>query len=102
MTKDVDCTIRWLGRSGASSLSLQFAQLLTHLLAEDQLVLHAVEFYTSPLRFDEAPASLLTAFAAADLVLFKGDANYRRLLGNTNAYTRLAYPMTPTRLIIYA
>ena len=41
-------------------------------------------FYTSPEPFWSMPSELASAFAAADLVIFKGDANYRRLVGDAH------------------
>jgi uncharacterized protein with ATP-grasp and redox domains len=39
-------------------------------------------FWTSPLALWEMPESMRQDFAGSDLVLFKGDMNYRRLLGD--------------------
>lgn len=39
-------------------------------------------FWTSAYTFDEMPADLRRELGAADLVILKGDANYRRLLGD--------------------
>jgi len=39
-------------------------------------------FWTSPLPFWEMPASLRRKLSEADLLISKGDANYRRLLGD--------------------
>jgi hypothetical protein len=39
-------------------------------------------FWTSPLAFWEMPATLRTELSYADLLISKGDANYRRLLGD--------------------
>ncbi|HEX6306022.1 MAG TPA: damage-control phosphatase ARMT1 family protein, partial [Anaerolineales bacterium] len=46
--------------------------------------LHLVEdfFWTSPLAFWQLPAHLQQELAGADLIISKGDANYRRLLGD--------------------
>ena len=45
-------------------------------------------FWTSPLPLWQMPDDLRSQLAAADLVFFKGDANYRRLLGD------LHWPLT--------
>jgi len=42
------------------------------------------EFYTSPLPFWQAPSELKTIYETVDLVVTKGDANYRRLIGDRN------------------
>lgn len=41
-------------------------------------------FYCSPLFYEEMPADLRTALGALDLVIIKGDANYRRLVGDAH------------------
>ncbi len=41
-------------------------------------------FYCSSLFFYEMPASLRAALSALDLVIIKGDANYRRLVGDAH------------------
>lgn len=41
-------------------------------------------FYTTCLFYFQLPADLADDFASADLVLFKGDVNYRRLLGDAH------------------
>jgi hypothetical protein len=48
--------------------------------AAGRLALREHWFWSSPLHFPRMPADLREALAAADLVLVKGDANYRRLL----------------------
>ncbi|RMI28418.1 damage-control phosphatase ARMT1 family protein [Nocardia stercoris] len=40
------------------------------------------EFFCSPLPFEQMPRDLADQFAAADLVILKGDLNYRRLVGD--------------------
>ena len=55
---------------------------LTAALNDGSLCLTAPPFYTGPAPFWEMPASLMLAHAAAALVITKGDANYRRLLGD--------------------
>lgn len=49
---------------------------------EGLLVLHADFYWTSPLAGWEMPDVLYGDLARSDLVIFKGDANYRRLLGD--------------------
>ncbi len=41
-------------------------------------------FYCSSLFFEEMPADLRTALGRLDLVIIKGDANYRRLVGDAH------------------
>ena len=48
--------------------------------------------WNSPLPMWEIPADLAEAVGAADLLIAKGDANYRRLLGDRHWDTRLPFP----------
>jgi len=51
-------------------------------LHERRLLLKSSYFWTSPLPAWEMPADLRNDLAGADLLISKGDANYRRLLGD--------------------
>lgn len=55
-------------------------QRLRVYLADGCLALEADAFWTSPLMFRRFPASLRDELARSDLVILKGDVNYRRLL----------------------
>jgi hypothetical protein len=50
--------------------------------ADGRLVLSAPEFFCSPLSFHHLPKEIVDGVAAATLTIFKGDLNYRRLLGD--------------------
>jgi len=57
-------------------------------------------FWVSPLPFWECPSELLDDLADADLVIVKGDANYRRLLGDlhwdpTTPFSDIVRPLQP-------
>jgi uncharacterized protein with ATP-grasp and redox domains len=57
-------------------------------------------FWVSPLPFWECPGDLVDTLADADVVVVKGDANYRRLLGDlhwdpTTAFTEIVRPLQP-------
>ncbi len=65
-----------MARPGDLSTRLQRA------LDEGRLVLSAHPFWNSCLAFHDLPLDLRAALEQADLVLLKGDANYRRLLGD--------------------
>ncbi len=54
--------------------------LLGRAEGEGRLAVREHWFWSSPLHFTRMPADLAGALAAADLVVLKGDANYRRLL----------------------
>ena len=57
-------------------------QRLQTALENRTLHLHAHFFWNSPLAFWDAPADLHAELSRAALIISKGDANYRRLLGD--------------------
>ncbi|OLP17470.1 hypothetical protein BST81_15875 [Leptolyngbya sp. 'hensonii'] len=58
------------------------AERLQGFLEQGQLRLVADPFWTAPLVFWEMPANLHQDLSQSNLVVIKGDANYRRLLGD--------------------
>jgi uncharacterized protein with ATP-grasp and redox domains len=58
------------------------AERLQAALADGRLRLRDAWVWTSPLRARELPAHTRAELARADLLISKGDANYRRLLGD--------------------
>ncbi len=57
-------------------------------------------FWVSPLPFWDCPRDLADELASADLVIVKGDANYRRLLGDlhwapTTPFSSIVRPLQP-------
>ncbi|EHC09668.1 damage-control phosphatase ARMT1 family protein [Fischerella thermalis] len=81
MIKDVYDTVEFLAASNHQQVT-NFAQRLQAYIASGKLILGDDYFWTSPLAFWEIPESLKQELADADLLLIKGDANYRRLLGD--------------------
>ncbi|MBN4005556.1 MAG: protein-glutamate O-methyltransferase family protein [Nostoc sp. LPT] len=79
--KDVHYTTSFLAASGNQQVT-SFAKRLQDNIASGRLVLSENYFWTSPLAFWEIPNSLKNELANASLVIVKGDANYRRLLGD--------------------
>ncbi len=59
-----------------------FASRLQYYITSGRLRLLDDWFWTSPLAFWEMPEDLLSSLAEASLIFIKGDANYRRLLGD--------------------
>ena len=47
-----------------------------------QIVIKSHEFWNTPLHFFEMPSNLHEDLANSDLLIFKGDANYRRIFGD--------------------
>jgi hypothetical protein len=59
-----------------------WAQRFKQWITTGRLVLSSHWFWTAPLAFWEMPEHLRQELANASLVVIKGDANYRRLLGD--------------------
>lgn len=78
---DLDWTFDYLDASGNPALRGSVERLREH-LRDDRLRICRDVFWTSPLAMWEAPEELREELAKSDLVLFKGDMNYRRLLGD--------------------
>ncbi len=81
MPQDIHMTIARLQVSAHMGVRQLGARLSRYLEVGD-LILKADPFWTSPLMFRRMPSALRQALARADLVIFKGDVNYRRLLGD--------------------
>ena len=81
LAKDVGATIRFFCSSGSLPVKNLGDRLVVH-LEDERLQLHSDFFWNSPLAGWEMPKSLTTEFSASNLVISKGDANYRRLLGD--------------------
>jgi uncharacterized protein with ATP-grasp and redox domains len=81
MIKDVLHTTEFLATSSHEDVT-SFAKRLQENIASERLVLCEDYFWTSPLAFWEIPDSLKSELSSANLLVIKGDANYRRLLGD--------------------
>jgi uncharacterized protein with ATP-grasp and redox domains len=81
MIKDVRHTIEFLVASGNREVQL-FGQRLQDHIDRDRLLCRDDYFWTSPLVFWEMPEPLRQELARSRLILIKGDANYRRCLGD--------------------
>lgn len=81
MTKDVLYTIKFL--TEANDLTVQeFGLRLKKYLDNGRLLCQGNWFWTSPLAFWEMPDSLVQELSNSDLMIVKGDANYRRTMGD--------------------
>ncbi len=80
LADDVRDTIAFLETLGGAAA--EFSQRLAAHSAENRLQLRPDFFWNSPLVFWEIPAALRAELSAANLVISKGDANYRRILGD--------------------
>ena len=79
MPKDVQATVALLRATPDAAVRALGARLHEHLAAK-RLILKADTFWTSHLMFRQMPPSLRAELARSDLVILKGDVNYRRLL----------------------
>ncbi|MGW4820353.1 damage-control phosphatase ARMT1 family protein [Streptomyces sp. NPDC004227] len=87
-TADVVDAVRRL--TAAPGAAAQYGRHLWSAMADGRLTVRAHPFSCAPLPYGAMPADLREDFAAATLTVFKGDLNYRRLVGD-----RLWPPTTP-------
>jgi uncharacterized protein with ATP-grasp and redox domains len=81
MIKDVDYTLEVFEASGDRNI-VSLAQRLRGYMDCDRLQCRDDYFWTYPLVFWEMPEPLQQELARSALILVKGDANYRRCLGD--------------------
>jgi uncharacterized protein with ATP-grasp and redox domains len=81
LTKDVEETIAYLENRSPSSCG-QVGKRLREAFKIGRLVYHQDIYWTSPLPLWGIPEGLRGYFEDANLVISKGDAHYRRLLGD--------------------
>ncbi len=83
-TADVLACLRQLGAGSAGSASSEptVADRLRRALNEGRLAIETHPFYCHPWSYHYLPSDLAHRLASADLVIAKGDLNYRRLVGD--------------------
>jgi uncharacterized protein with ATP-grasp and redox domains len=81
MIKDAEHTVAFLLASSDAEVR-SLGRRLRDYLHEARLQLEDDFFWTSPLALWEMPAPLQQELGCADIILSKGDANYRRSLGD--------------------
>ena len=79
MPEDVQQTIALL-KAASSAAMASLGSRLENDLTASRLYLNTDPFWTGWLMFRQMPTRLLEEFTLSDLVLIKGDVNYRRLL----------------------
>jgi len=79
-TSDVLACLRRLARTAGSAAAI--AHRVHAAMAEGRLGLYTHEFYCAPWSYRRMPADLAGEFERASLTIFKGDLNYRRLVGD--------------------
>ena len=78
---DVQETVRFLAAEESGATAAIGERLLTD-LADSRLLLRDDPFWTSPFAFWQLPDELRHDLSQSQLIISKGDANYRRLLGD--------------------
>ncbi|MET7288342.1 damage-control phosphatase ARMT1 family protein [Streptomyces sp. NPDC005573] len=86
-TDVVDALVRLRSAPGAAG---GYGRLLWSAMADGRLAVRAHPFSAAPLPYADMPDDLRAEFASAALTIFKGDLNYRRLVGD-----RMWAPTTP-------
>lgn len=91
---DVEATLSWLADDSADATAALGRRLEDH-LTEGRLQLVSDVYWNSPRPMWDLPDALAEELAHSDLVISKGDANYRRLLGDrhwppTTPFTEVA------------
>ncbi|BAZ12175.1 hypothetical protein NIES4071_40030 [Calothrix sp. NIES-4071] len=81
MIEDVHQTIDFFANSNNQDVTF-LANRLQEYLSCGKLTLSSDYFWTSPLPFWEMPHRVRDDLALSNLIIIKGDANYRRLLGD--------------------
>ncbi len=81
MIKDIHQTIEFLAKDSDAQVQL-LASRWRWYIESDRLRLCENLFWTSPLAFWEMPDALRQQLSKSNLIFIKGDANYRRLLGD--------------------
>jgi len=103
MPKDIAGHIAALEASGDAAIKQLAANLQRH-IEEGALVVESHMFWTAPRLFWEMPRSLASELGKATLVIVKGDANYRRLVGDrtwpvTTLLSDIVQPWFPAPLL---
>ena len=77
---DVETTLGWMAARGPAAAEL--AERLRGFCAEGRLVVRSHPFFTSPLPWWRMPDDVRAIVDKHAVTIMKGDANYRRLLGD--------------------
>ncbi len=81
MSQDVFYTLEKLANDISENVRI-LASRLQEYIASGRLICRDDFFWNAPVAFWEMPQSLREELAKASLILIKGDANYRRILGD--------------------
>ncbi|MBC7234686.1 MAG: threonylcarbamoyl-AMP synthase [Chloroflexi bacterium] len=83
MLQDLDLTLAALQRAEEARIAA-LGKRLASFRDDGRLVCQTHPFWTSCLHFYQLPTDLAATLAQADLLLLKGDVNYRRLIGDAH------------------
>lgn len=89
-TADVVACLRRLAATAGSPA--QIAHRLHAAMAAELVSLYTNDFYCAPWSFHHSPAELASEFERASLTIFKGDLNYRRLVGDRDWNPTTPFP----------
>jgi len=81
MTKDVLATVEFLIEANDENVK-QLGRRLKSYLEKQRLRCEENFFWTSPLAFWEMPDAIVQELSKSSLIVIKGDANYRRTMGD--------------------
>lgn len=81
LIKDIEQTFEFLAAEPHEATAAMGSRLIAHYRSE-KLIMRPDPFWTSPLAMWEMPPETRQALAGTGLIISKGDANYRRLLGD--------------------
>jgi hypothetical protein len=79
MPKDVENTVSAIASDSDRMLSASGLKL-HNFLKSGRMHLHCHHFWNSPLHYNELPGDIKNDLLRSDLIILKGDVNYRRLL----------------------
>lgn len=80
---DIEYLLGFL-EDGQNLLTKKFADSLREFISNGRIVLKSHTFWNAPLHFYEMSEDLHNELGKSDLIVFKGDANYRRIFGDKN------------------
>ncbi len=81
--EDIDFVISFLTNDGETTVQ-NLGRRLQNFIDRDRLSLRDNWFWNAPLFFWEFPENLHQILSTSDFILLKGDANYRRLVGDSH------------------
>ena len=79
MPKDIQATIALLGHSPQPGVAALGSRLVRY-MTDDRLTLQTDPFWTSGCAFHSLPGTIRTDLEQSNLIVIKGDVNYRRML----------------------